>query len=195
MSKKIVFRAVIEVLGKPPEHVDQSLKEYVENIKKNKDYEVSKEKYAPIQKQEKQELWSNFAELEIKTGKVEHLTSFCFEYMPSMIEVLEPEEISWTEQEFSVFLNDLQSRLHQIDLIAKQVKAENDQLKRNQASLLRNYIVVLLSHNNLTSEQLSQLMGVNKDKLEDYLDLLIDEGKIGLKEKIYFIKKEGARNS
>ena len=195
MSKKIVFRAVIEVLGKPPEHVDQSLKEYVENIKKNKDYEVSKEKYAPIQKQEKQELWSNFAELEIKTGKVEHLTSFCFEYMPSMIEVLEPEEISWTEQEFSVFLNDLQSRLHQIDLIAKEVKAENDQLKRNQASLLRNYIVVLLSHNNLTSEQLSQLMGVNKDKLEDYLDLLIDEGKIGLKEKIYFIKKEGARNS
>lgn len=194
MSKKILFRAVIEVLGKPPEHVEKSLKEYVENIKKSKNYEVSKEKYAQIQKQEEQELWSNFAELEIKTGKVEHLTSFCFEYMPSMIEVLEPEEISWSEQEFSVFLNDLQSRLHQIDLIAKQVKVENDQLKRNQAGLLRNYIQVLLSHNNLTSEQLSQLIGVNKDKLEDYLDLLIDEGKIGLKEKIYFLKKEVARN-
>ncbi len=190
MSKKITFRAVIEVLGKPPEHVDQSLKDYMEKIKKSKNYEIVKEKYAQIQKQEKQELWSNFAELEIKTGKVEHLTSFCFEYMPSMIEVLEPEEISWSEQEFSVFLNDLQSRLHQIDLIAKQVKAENDQLKRNQASLLRNYIMVLLSHNNLTSEQLSQLIGVNKDKLEDYLDLLIDEDKIGLKEKIYFLKKE-----
>ncbi len=194
MSKKIIFRAVIEVLGKPPEHVEKSLQEYVENIKKSKNYEVIKEKCAQIQKQEEQELWSNFAELEIKTGKVEHLTSFCFEYMPSMIEVLEPKEISWTEQEFSVFLNDLQSRLHQIDLIAKQVKIENDQLKRNQAGLLRNYIMVLLSHNNLTSEQLSQLMGVNKDKLEDYLDLLIDEGKIGLKEKIYFLKKEVARN-
>lgn len=192
MSKKIIFRAVIEVLGKPPEHVDQSLKDYVEKIKKSENYEVVKEKYAAIRKQEKQELWSNFAELEIKTGKVEHLTSFCFEYMPSMIEVLEPEEISWTEQEFSVFLNDLQSRLHQIDLIAKQVKAENDQLKRNQASLLRNYILVLLSHNTLTSEQLSQLTGVNKDKLEDYLDQLIDEGKIGLREKIYFLKKEVA---
>jgi len=55
---------------------------------------------------------------------------------------------------------------------------------------LNNYILVLLSKGNLTSEQLSGLTGVNKDKLEDYLDKLIDAGKVDLKEGIYFAKNK-----
>ena len=56
MEKKILFRAVIEVLGKPQEHVDKSLKQFVEKLKTSGTYEVISEEYADLKKQEEQEL-------------------------------------------------------------------------------------------------------------------------------------------
>ena len=190
MEKKILFRAVIEVLGKPQEHVDKSLKQFVEQLKTSGTYEVISEEYADLKKQEEQELWAGFAELELKAAAIEDLISFCFDYMPSMIEILEPKELRYSDTDVSQFLNDLQAKLHQVDMVAKQIKFENDQLKKSMSGLLNNYILVLLSKGNLTSEQLSGLTGVNKDKLEDYLDKLIDAGKVDLKEGIYFAKNK-----
>jgi hypothetical protein len=37
---------------------------------------------------------------------------------------------------------------------------------------------------------MSKLTGVDKDRLEDYLDHLIDEGKIDLEEDVYFLVEE-----
>lgn len=189
MDKNIVFRTIIEVLGKPKEHVEQSLNDYVQNLKNNANYEIVKEDFAEIKKQEKDELWACFVELEIKTAKVENITFFCFQYMPSMIEIIEPEELVFSEREFSLFLNDLQTRLHQVDFLAKQLKLENDHIKKNMVNLLKNYIIVLLYRGPQTGENLSKLTGLTQDNLEDFLDQLIDEGKIDLKDKHYFIKE------
>ena len=162
--------------------------------KENEDYQVVSEEYAELKKQDEQELWAGFAELEAKTANVEHLVGFCFEYMPSMIEIIEPKQLKFSDVDVSHFLNDLQAKLHQVDMVAKQVKFENDQLKKTAGGLLKNYLYVLLSRNNLSSEQLSGLTGVNKEKLEDFLDKLIDENKVGLKDGVYFAKKDGDKN-
>ena len=61
-------------------------------------------------------------------------------------------------------------------------------MKINMAGLLGNYVQVLLHQGNKTSEQLSSVTGINQDLLEDFLDKMIDDGKIDLKEGIYFIK-------
>jgi len=74
--------------------------------------------------------------------------------------------------------------------LAKHLQSENDHLKHNLADLLKNYITILLRNNNLTSPQLSAMIGLSQEALEDFLDQLIDEGKIDLKEGIYFLKKE-----
>lgn len=186
MENNILFRVVLEVIGKPKEHVEKAIRGYLENLKQDKKYQLIHEEIAEVKQQDKAELWSTFAELELKTSKIENLTSFCFEYMPSLIEVVEPQEFKFDDGSLSQFLNDLQAKLHQIDMIAKEVKVERDILMHNMTSLLKNYILVLLSKDNLTSEQLSQLTGVEKTKLEDYLDHLIDEGKIDLKGELYF---------
>ena len=188
MVQELVFRAVIEVLGKPKEHVESSLQGYVQKLKEDSRYSIIEEEFAEVKKQEEQELWITFAELEIKTEKAEHILSFCYDYMPSLIEIIEPEEITLRDVDLSSFLNDLQARLHHVDMVAKQVKSENDMLRRNVGHLLKNYVVVLLREGNLTGEQLSKLTGVPKDELEDFLDRLIDEGRIDLKEGIYYIK-------
>jgi len=103
------------------------------------------------------------------------------------MEIIEPKKMNLTDSNVSEFLSDLQSKLHQIDMVAKHVKMENDMLKKSINSLLKNYIVVLLRPRNLTADQLSKLTGVAQDKLEDFLDQLIDEGRIDLKEGIYFL--------
>jgi hypothetical protein len=189
MEKNILFRTVIEVLGKPKEHVEESLKSYIKNLKENENFEVISEEFAQIQKQEDSDMWMNFAELEIKTSRIEDLIAFCFEYMPSLVEIIEPKQITFQDIEITQFLNDLQSKLHHVDMVAKQVKMENDLIKRSTGSLLRNYITVLLKKGNLTSNQLSKLTGLVQDKIEDFLDQMIDEGKIDMKEGIYFIKE------
>jgi len=180
----------MEVMGKPKDHVEFSMKKYLQNLKEDKNYEVVTEDLAELKKQDDSELWMIFAELEINTEKVDDLVNFCFDYMPSLIEIIEPRELSLDALEVSNFLNDLQAKLHSVDMVAKQLKTENDILKHNTGSLLKNYITVLLGQQNLTSEQLSSLTGVNKDKLEDYLDSLIDEGRIDLKDEIYVLKKK-----
>ena len=194
MENDILFRAIIEVLGKPKEHIEKSLKEYLDNLKNNKNYKVISQEIAEVKKQEGQELWVVFAELEVKTNQVDSLISFCFDYMPSVIEILEPQKLSLSDLEISQFLNDLQGKLHHVDMVAKQVKLENDYLKKNMGSLLRNYVLLLLSKQSLTSEQLSRLTGVDKDKLEDFLDQLIDKEKIDLKEGVYYLKEKPLTN-
>ena len=182
---KIIFRAVIEVLGKPQEHVEKSLRSYLDYIKKDQRYHLLKSEIAPVKKREQEELWVTFAEVEVQTEKMDHIISFCFDYMPSLIEVVQPKELHFQDKEVSFFLNDLQAKLHTVDMVAKQVKGENDQLKRNMLGLLRNYITVLLREQPLTSAQLAQLTGVDLQRLEDFLDTLIDQGKVNLKGQLY----------
>lgn len=190
----ITFRAVVEVLGKPQEHVEESMKHYLEQLKEDKRFTIIHQESAEIKKQETQDLWAVFAELEVKTNQLENLTIFCLDYMPSLMEIVEPKQLAFTDIEFSQFLNDLQTKLHQIDLLAKHVKIENDHLKHNLGGLLGNYIQVLLKQNNLGAAQLSRLTGVAQDQLEDYLDKMMDQGKIDLKEGIYFLQEKPKTN-
>jgi len=192
MEKEIIFRTVIEVLGKPEEHVKKALKEYLEQIRTNQDYQIINEEIAEAKKQEEQELWAIFAELEIKTNNIINITKFCFDYMPSIIEIIKPKEVIFNQEELSGTLNDLQAKLHQVDMVAKQIKMERDLYRKSVSHLLGNYVTLLLTKSNLNSEQISKLTGVDKDKLEDFLDILIDQGKIDLKEGIYYIKKNGS---
>ena len=186
----VSFKAVIEVLGKPRQHVESSIKKYVENLKEEKLFEVTKEKFAEIKKQEEQDLWSAFAEIEVKTDKIENLVHFCFQYMPAMVEIISPTKFTFSDGDFTNFLNDLQSKLHSVDMVAKTMKMENDALKKTGGTLLKNYITVLLSRENMDAQQLSGLTGVDQDRLEDFLDQLIDEGKIDLKEGIYYVPQK-----
>ena len=193
MAIEITFRALMEVLGKPKEHVKESLEKYVAQLKSSDKYTVLNEDYADVEQRGDSELWATFVELEIKTNSIENLVLFCFEYMPSSIEILSPAEFKLADQELSHMLSNLQGRLHQIDMVAKQLKAENEALKRNATFLVKNNLLILLAKESMNSENLSKYTGVAKDKLEDFLDKLIDENKIELKDGIYSLKKNGSQ--
>ena len=78
-------------------------------------------------------------------------------------------------------------------MVAKQLKAENETLKLNTGLLLKNYLTVLLGNRKMNSQQLSNLTGVPQDRLEDFLDQLIDEGRVDLEGDLYY-KKGSIKN-
>src|SRR3989338_6709933 len=92
-------RAIIEVLGKPKEHVENSINQYIEHIKEDSELVILSENYSEIKEQGK--LWSKFVELDLVIKGTSKLISFCFEYMPSSIEVLKPEQLALTNHELS----------------------------------------------------------------------------------------------
>ncbi len=186
----IHIRALIEVLGKPKEHIEASLKKYIEKLKEDSAYKVLHVEFAAPSERKEEGLWAAFAEVELKTEQLSHIINFSLDYMPSLIEIIEPRELLLKDTELSTFLNDLQAKLHAVDMVAKQLKMENSFLVQNLGKLLKNYVVVLLGKQDLTSEQLSRLTGVEQDKLEDFLDQLIDEGRIDLKAGVYSLKQK-----
>jgi len=176
-------RTIIEVLGKPKEHVENATKEYIEHIKKDSELVVLSQEFSEIREQGK--LWSQFVELDLVIKGAQKLISFCFEYMPSSLEVLKPESLSLANAELSSFLNDLQARLHNVDMIVKQLKAENDFLRHNMNAVLHNTVLICLRMSKLSLEQLSQVTGVEKKELDAFVEKLLKDNKIKKENELY----------
>lgn len=176
-------RTIIEVLGKPKEYVEDSIKQYIEHIKEDSELVVLNEDYSEIKEEGK--LWSKFVELDLVIKGTSKLLAFCFEYMPSSLEVIKPAQLIMTNPELSNFLNDLQARLHSVDMIVKQSKAENDFLKHNMNALLHNAILICLKVSKLSIHQLSQVTGIDKKELEIFVEKLLKENKIKKENELY----------
>lgn len=178
-------RTIIEVLGKPKEHVENSIKEYIEHIKQDSELVILNEEYSEVKEQGN--LWSQFVEIDLVIKGTQKLISFCFEYMPSSIEVVKPESLDLKNNEMSSFLNDLQARLHNVDMIVKQLKAENDFLRLNMNAIIHNAILICLKVSKLNLEQLSQITGLDKKELEIFVEKLLKENKIKKENETYFL--------
>lgn len=177
-------RAILEVLGKPKEHVEKTIKLLVEKIKEDPEISVLNEKYADIKPQGKT-MFSTFVELEMVIKGISTLTGFCFDFMPSSIDIEKPEQLTMKNRDISNIFNDMQSKLHNVDMVAKTLRAERDFLKRNLNTMIMNIITILIKMNKNTKEELSKFTGINEEELEKHLEKLTQEGKIKKEEDIY----------
>jgi len=184
---RILARIIIEIVGKPKEHIEKALRIVVDKIKEQKDFKVVEEKLFNAEKQE--EMFSTFAELGILFNNMEVLVGFCLDFMPSSVEILDPEKLSFKSNNFAGLINDLLTRLHQINLKVVQNNAEKKILKKNMLNMLKNTVMILLSIKSMQLEQLSKSSGVNEKDLKPLLDSMVKENIIELKEGVYSLKK------
>jgi len=200
----IQCRIVLEIVGKPKEHVEKTINGVIEKIKKEKDMKVLDAHIAEVQKRETgakeegmiKEMWATFAEVEIIFKNLIKMTYFCFEYMPASIEILEPQKMNLEAINLSEFFNDLQLRLHQVTMVAKQLNSKSMFLENNLQGLLNNFILVALATGHeMSAEQLSKITGVEKERMEDFLDKLIDEGKVEMAGENYRRVLDGGKKS
>ncbi len=183
-------RVILEVVGKPKEYVVESLKSYVKKIKADKSYALTK---GSTEKAEEHDgLFSAFAELEVLIKKPIDLMSFCFDYMPASVEIIEPENVMLKAYDYSGFVNDMLARVHSLNTGVIQTRESNSFFIKNLAVLLRNFIVVLLSSKQMTAKELQALMGVKEEDIQKVLNVLEKEGKVKKKgEKYAAVAKDG----
>jgi predicted transcriptional regulator len=71
----------------------------------------------------------------------------------------------------------------------KQLKAENDVLNKNAASLLRNIVMMALRNKPKSLEEISNYSGIQQDKLKPFLDAFAQGKLITVKDNRYSLVK------
>ena len=128
--EKIKIKTIIEVAGFPKEHVEGTMAKVVEKLKKEFEVEKNDVFEAVALKDKMEGFWSTFCEVNINFNKMEDLVIFCFEYMPSSVEIIQPEVLNLSNKDMENILNDLLSRLHHYDMLVKNLTASNEIMKK-----------------------------------------------------------------
>ena len=184
----IKYVAIVEILGAPKEHVIETMNVYLEKMKKEKGIKIVKTHVSEVE--QKETLFSVFAEIEMLAKSPSRIVDYCFEYMPSSIEIIEPEHIAFNAHDFSNFFNDLQARLHNLDMVVKKLRAENKILNDNAHLILRNNILLSLKEKDKDLAAISKNIGIAEEKTKVFLEALIKQKFIILKKNKYSLNKE-----
>ena len=202
MADKILARAIVEVVGKPKEYVEKTIQTVIDTATEIKGLKIEDKKVEPTKSlkdkdlegtekkiQEKTgELFSTFAEIEFRADNLDVVASFCFDFLPSSLEILEPEEIKVDLQDISKIMNDVLSRIHSADHVVKTLKFQNSALQKNASLLLRNMIMVSLKSKEKDLENLSKATGIPPELLKPFVEGLVQEGFIIEESGIYKVK-------
>jgi hypothetical protein len=181
-------KIILEVLGAPKEHIEKTLYAYVEKAKGEQGIDFVNADFADTKEEEK--LFSKFVEVEFLFKNMSKLIGFCFDYMPSSIEIIDPENLNLSSSDLSMLFNDLQAKLHHIDMTLKQVNIENKNLKDNAAGLLRNLIFSVIQDKTLPLKELSNKVGIVEEQLAPFLNALVKKGLLKEEKGKYLIIKE-----
>ncbi|TKJ17485.1 hypothetical protein CEE44_03040 [Candidatus Woesearchaeota archaeon B3_Woes] len=205
MTEKILCRSIVEVVGKPKEHVEKALNLVIEKAQEIKGLKIEKKEISEIKslkdeklsktehkiQQSTGELFTSFVEIEFMANNLDVVASFCFDFLPSSIEIVEPEKMKINTHDVSNLMNDLLSKLHNADMAVKRLNFENAALTNNAKLLLRNMIMVSLKLKEQKLEDLSSSIGIPVDQLKPFLEALVNENFVKEEEGLYKLNKDG----
>jgi hypothetical protein len=124
----IVVETIIEIAGFPEKHVEETMQKVLDKLKEEKGINTIKKNVVPV-KQVKQ-LWSTYVELDLKMKDLQTLMGFCFDYMPSSVQIVEPKDLSLESVKLSNSINDMLEKLHKFQMFISNLNAENILLKK-----------------------------------------------------------------
>lgn len=180
-EQPVVARCILEILGAPKEFIKKKLEEHIAKLKED-GLDVQLETYEEPKQQN--ELFSQFVEVQIKFKDAMQLLDFCFDSMPSSVEIISPEKIEVDMANFEKLLNDFQAKLHHTDMMLKNMQAQKMVLDKNALNVLQNFIkfVCRTPH---TLDELSSILGLGQKELTAFLSGLIDKGALRKEKEAY----------
>lgn len=182
---QVLVRTIIEMLGSPKEHIEGTMKQYVKELEEKDAFEIIKKKIEPAELIEEKKMYSTFAELEIWFQHTDALIAFCFDSLPSSIEVLEPENMHFPSTTFSNMLNDLQAKLHFLDMSLKNHNADKKAGGEAFRTLITNFIVYGLNTGKKSKKELHNITGIEEERLTKILEDLTNRGIITQEGEMY----------
>lgn len=181
----ITARAIIEILGKPKEYVSSTLKLIVNGIENKENVIVVKKEF--FEPEENEGMFTAFTELELQFKGLDEVVSFCFENLPTSIEILEPPTITMEARFLTEFLTGLLAKLHKLNEELQLEKQKNKILTSNLEKSLRNLVIMTIARSkekSMNADDLSRFIGISKNQLLPLLESWVEQG---------FIVKEGSQ--
>jgi len=127
MDETIKANLIIEILGRPPEHVKEALNTIVVKMGSEKGIKViGKTYHEPKKIEDAKDLFTSFAEVEVEFETLTHFFSALFAYMPSHAEIIHPEKLVISNSYLSELGSNLVQKLHSYDAIAKRLVVERN---------------------------------------------------------------------
>ena len=147
MEEKIVASFIIEILGRPKEHLEKSLKELIEKLGNEKGVNIIESKvHEPKLLEQKEtdnqetkkikdtlektgmiltnEIYTAFAEVDAELEDLNSLLVVAFNYMPSNIEITHPEKFLLKNSDIGSILTNTILRLHRYDELVKNISVD-----------------------------------------------------------------------
>ena len=122
---KVSAIMILDIIGRPPEHLVESLEKIIEQMEKEKGVTLKSKKIKePVLMKDQKDFYTTFAEIEIEVDEILYLAALMFKYMPAHIEIISPEILALSNNGFNDILNELIRRLHGYDEIARVMQIE-----------------------------------------------------------------------
>ncbi|MEK6757492.1 MAG: hypothetical protein AABX88_00035 [Nanoarchaeota archaeon] len=136
-TKGIRVALIIDVIGRPPEHLTETLNNIVKKIDEEKGVKVIEKRLGEPKEIEKQKgFFTNFVDIEIELEEILYLAVLMFKYMPAHVEVISPELIALTNNGWNDIFNELTRRLHGYDEIARILQVEKSILEKKLREIM-----------------------------------------------------------
>jgi len=135
-EEKIKVMIILDVVGKPPKHLVESLKRVIEEIDKEKGVSViSRDIKEPRPMKDHEGFFTTFAEVELEVEEILSFVIVMYKYMPAHLEIVSPEIIAISKNSWSDILNELIRRMHGYDEVARMLQHENNLLRKKLEEL------------------------------------------------------------
>jgi hypothetical protein len=127
--QKFEARMVLEILGRPKEHLVEALKGLVTKISAEKGVKIINQNiHEPIPVEKSNDLFTTFAEIELEIDNLNTYFVLIFTYLPSHVEIITPETLTLENFTLNDLSNNIIQRIHSYDAVAKRLVADNDLL-------------------------------------------------------------------
>ncbi len=128
---------ILEVVGKPREHLIETLEGLIKEMSEEKGVEVVNKTISdPTDLKDEKDFFTTFAEVEVKAEGIEQIIGLIFKYMPSHIEIVYPEKFALSSNLFNEVLNEIARRIHGYDEVARVIQFERQILENKLKDLL-----------------------------------------------------------
>lgn len=125
--ERIDSRMILEVMGRPAEHVIETLQNLTDKLGKERGVTVKNVRIAtPAKVEGSDNLVSSFAEIEVEFESIQIFFGISFGYMPSNVEIISPTSMKFSNSDLNAIGNILLSRLHNYEAITKRLLGERE---------------------------------------------------------------------
>jgi hypothetical protein len=188
LQKKIKSGAVLcqvafEIIGNPKEYVEKAIQTYVNNIRNDSQIKILNEEFGDAEEIEGG-LFSTYADLEMLFDNLEKVNWLCVNFMPASVDIIAPEELTFSDKDLTNWFNDLLAKLHEISASVRQTTTKDQLAVMTMNALIQNAIILASEHYN-KPEEISKKTGIPEEQLKPFFDALVKQGKLEKKGEEY----------